>query len=804
RRSPATGFGGDRGTGVAFEHMVAVANAAGRDLWINVPHLATDDFITKLAQLIRFGSDGVNPYTNVVSDPLYPSLASNRQVFVEYSNEIWSNGDSFSQGNWAQEQATALGISKPQFNARRFCQAWQIFQNVFATESARVVRVAAVWTGLQSYTDPFLNEIAAYGPTLSPPQTPDVIAPTTYFGNGIQDWTYEKARQRAGSADPWFLKTNTFVDGVTVKPVSLPADDPYWIGTNITRHLDDTFTEWKRRLLSGATQSGGGPDATGIGGGFDWWLRASISNAFGSLRPIVAYEGGPSLYSDYLDGGDARDDGITTFLELLNRQPQFAALYRIHLNQAWAKGLRTHSAFVDVGAWGKYGQWGHLEYADENPDTAVKWRFIRDWPAEIAALRSIDAPLGDRPQFITPAKLPSAIYGRPYAHDIVVTNGTGALTLELIDQLLVNGLSVTNIAGSPPMLRLSGSPVAAGENFLFARVNDADGDPAWRTFSFKTVGGPGTILESNFEGTNPAQHLPWTPSYVVQTGLTYSGWSKGNGISPTAGNDALVWSQTMPADEASSTLGIAITNNAWWQFTLTPSIGHPSDLRQAEVRFTVRRIDYHAPRNYAVFTSIGGFTNGAAVFDTGHFTDDTDREFVFTLPDIGVYSNVTSAVSFRIIGYAGQYAGHRTSLRAFKVSANPALVQTAFNQWKFDHGIPATFPADSDDDHDGVPLLLEYALNLDPGIASTNGLPTGAISNNFLTLTYNKMKAATDLTYAAEVSGALTGAWSSASEDVDQIWSVTDLGNIEAVTARDKTAVSNAETRFMRLQVTQP
>jgi hypothetical protein len=804
RRAPATGFGGDRGTGVAFEHMVAVANAAGRDLWINVPHLATDDFITKLAQLIRFGSDGVNPYTNTVANPLYPPLATNRQVFVEYSNEIWSNGDAFSQGNWAQEQANALGISKPQFNARRFCQAWRIFQNVFAAESARVVRVAAVWTGLQSYTDPFLNEIAAYGPTLSPPQTADVIAPTTYFGNGIQDWAYAKAQQQAGTGEPWFFTTNTFTDGSTVKPVSLAANDPYWLGTNITHHLTETFTEWKRRLLSGATQTGGGPDATGIGGGFDWWLRTSISNAFGSLKPIVAYEGGPSLYSDYLDGGDVRDDGITTFLELLNRQPQFAAMYRIHLNQAKAKGLRTHSAFVDVGAWGKYGQWGHLEYADENPNTAVKWRFIRDWPGEIAALRSLDAPLGARPDFVTPAKLPTAIYGQSYAQEIVVTNGNGALAIQLIDQLLVSGLSVTNVAATPPRLRLSGTPFAAGENFLFARVHDADGDPAWRTFSFKTVGGPGTILESNFEGTNPAQSLPWTPRYVLQTGLTYSGWSRGGGIAVATGNDALVWSQNMPADEASSTLGLAITNNSWWQFTLTPTDGRPRDLRQAEVRFTIRRIDYHAPRDYAVFTSLSGFSNSAAVFDTGHFTDDTDREFIFTLPNIVAYSNVTSAVTFRIVGYSGQYGGHKTSLRAFKLSAAPGLVRTAFNLWKFDHGLPATATADSDDDHDGISLLMEYALNLDPATASTNGLPAGALSNNFLTLTYTKVKAATDLEYAAEVTGALPGLWSSSLADVDQNWLVTDLGNVEAVTARDITAVSNAAARFMRLRVTQP
>ena len=804
RRAPATGFSGDRGTGLAFEQMVALANAAGRDLWINIPHLATDDFITRLAQLIRFGSDGVNPYSTTVVSPAYPPLNTNRQVFVEYSNEIWSSGNSFAQGNWAQEQATALGLSKAQFNARRFCQAWRIFQSVFAGESARVVRVAAVWTGLQSYTEPFLNEIAAYGPTLTPPQSADVIAPTTYFGNGIQDWAYATAQQQAGTADAWFFYTNTFVDGATTKPVSLAANDPYWTGTNVTRHLAETFTEWKRRLLSGATQTGGGPDATGIGGGFDWWLRTAISNAFGALKPIVAYEGGPSVYSDYLDGGDVRDDGITTFMELLNRQPQFADVYRIHLNQAKAKGLRTHSAFVDVGSWGKYGQWGHLEYADQNPDSAVKWRFIRDWPAEVAALRQLDEPLGARPDFVTPAKLPTAIYCQPYMQDIVVTNGNGTLTLQAIDQLLVAGLTVTNLAGGPPRLRVSGTPAAAGENFLFGRASDADGDPAWRTFYFKTVGGPGTILECNFEGTNPAQNLPWTSRYVLQKGLTYSGWSKGSGIIATAGNDALVWSQNMPADEASSTLALAITNNAYWQFTLTPSPSQPLDWRKAEVRFTIRRIDYHSPRQYAVFTSLGGLTNGAQVFDTGHFTDDTDREFVFTLPNTATYADLTNGVTWRIVGYSGQYGGHKTSLRAFKLRADPALVQTGFNLWKFDHGLSPGTPGDSDADHDGIPLLLEYALNLDPTSASTAGLPAGAISNNFLTLSYTKVKAATDLSYATEVAGAITGSWSSAVADVDQTWLVADQGETEAVTARDKLAVSNAASRFLRLKVSQP
>jgi hypothetical protein len=260
----------------------------------------------------------------------------------------------------------------------------------------------------------------------------------------------------------------------------------------------------------------------------------------------------------------------------------------------------------------------------------------------------------------------------------------------------------------------------------------------------------------------------------------------------------------MPADEASSTLGLAISNNACWQFSLTPPPAQPLDLRKAEVRFTMRRIDYHAPRRYAAFTSIGGFTNGAQVFDTGYFTDDTDREFVFMLPNSAVYSNLTSAVTFRVCGYSGQYAGHKTSLRAFKLSADPAAVLTAFDQWKFNNDIPVTASADSDSDSDGIPLLLGYVLDLDPTAASVTGLPSGAISNNFLTLTYTKVKAATDIRYAAEAAGSVTGVWNSSSSDVDQSWLVTDHGSTEAVAARDKTAVNAAASRFMRLKVSQP
>jgi hypothetical protein len=226
-------------------------------------------------------------------------------------------------------------------------------------------------------------------------------------------------------------------------------------------------------------------------------------------------------------------------------------------------------------------------------------------------------------------------------------------------------------------------------------------------------------------------------------------------------------------------------------------------LRNAEIRITIRRIDYHSPRRYALFSSIDGFNGGAEVFDTGRFTDETDREFVFKLPDAAAYSNLTSAVTFRLVGYSGQYGGHKTSLRAFKLTADLATLPP-FARWKADHGIPSTAPDDSDTDNDLIPLLLEYGLNLDPQATSSNGLPSGGLTNGFLTLTYTRVKAATDINYTAEVTGALTNSWSSSLDDVEQAWHVFDLGDSEAVTARDKSSASNTASRFMRLSVTQP
>lgn len=84
--------------GQSIEWLIALANATGRDIWVNVPIFANEDYMTKLAQLLRYGSDGNLPYTNAQANPAYPPLKAGLKVYVEYANELWNWG--FQATHW--------------------------------------------------------------------------------------------------------------------------------------------------------------------------------------------------------------------------------------------------------------------------------------------------------------------------------------------------------------------------------------------------------------------------------------------------------------------------------------------------------------------------------------------------------------------------------------------------------------------------------------------------------------------------------------------------------------------------------
>lgn len=73
-----------------WEYLIMLANETGKDLYLTLPIKATDDYFRNLANLLRYGSDGVSPYTSSQADPAYPPLNPNLRVYLEVGNEIWN------------------------------------------------------------------------------------------------------------------------------------------------------------------------------------------------------------------------------------------------------------------------------------------------------------------------------------------------------------------------------------------------------------------------------------------------------------------------------------------------------------------------------------------------------------------------------------------------------------------------------------------------------------------------------------------------------------------------------------------
>ncbi|MBP3964728.1 S-layer homology domain-containing protein [Paenibacillus lignilyticus] len=78
--------------GVAWEYVIALANQTGKDIWINIPVAASDDYVKSLASLLKA--------------KLNPGI----KIYVEYSNEVWN--DLFTQQAYNKAAAIAEGAKE--------------------------------------------------------------------------------------------------------------------------------------------------------------------------------------------------------------------------------------------------------------------------------------------------------------------------------------------------------------------------------------------------------------------------------------------------------------------------------------------------------------------------------------------------------------------------------------------------------------------------------------------------------------------------------------------------------------------
>jgi len=153
--------------GAPLETIIRLANRLRADAWVCVPHQADNDYVEKMADLIREKLDG------------------DLRVWVELSNETW-NGI-FAQARYFRELGARGGFAprneyQGQLEAYsvRSVQAFRIFDHVFGGQKHRVVRVLSAqsvnpWTSetVLSFQDAFRHA--------------DALAIAPYFGNDFGD-----------------------------------------------------------------------------------------------------------------------------------------------------------------------------------------------------------------------------------------------------------------------------------------------------------------------------------------------------------------------------------------------------------------------------------------------------------------------------------------------------------------------------------------------------------------------------------------------------------------------------------------
>ncbi|MEZ6191615.1 MAG: hypothetical protein R3C45_10040 [Phycisphaerales bacterium] len=110
--------------GVALEYMIELCNELGADPWFCMPHLADDAYVYAFARQVRMR--------------LRPDL----NVYVEWSNEVWNS--QFPQHKWVQAVTSSDSLSEPfrQRWAQEANRDFDIWREVFAEESDRVIRLA--------------------------------------------------------------------------------------------------------------------------------------------------------------------------------------------------------------------------------------------------------------------------------------------------------------------------------------------------------------------------------------------------------------------------------------------------------------------------------------------------------------------------------------------------------------------------------------------------------------------------------------------------------------------------------------
>lgn len=296
--------------GVAYEWQIDLCNRVGADIWITVPHLTIEDY----------EANATNNYWTQLADLLKNNLNSDRNIYLEYSNETWSGGASFAQGDYCGSRGTSMGFDSDTYTAKFFFHVYaasrlhKVFMDKFSGQTHRIKRVIAGQAG--------------------------------GGWNGNMSW---------GTHVQCTALKNKLLNGTT----------------------DTRLNPWNAQpeYYTIANYCGGGLDGASSNIRTEWTasVSATVSNAQAALNTftydsvtymqLIAYEGGQHITTN-------SDDFATN--------PQSYDMYKEWLN-AMNDYYKLTMHYTQTGTWSSGGAWGAKNDTGQSLANAHKYRALLDW-----------------------------------------------------------------------------------------------------------------------------------------------------------------------------------------------------------------------------------------------------------------------------------------------------------------------------------------------------------------------------------------------------------------------------------------
>jgi len=312
--------------GVPVEVIVALANTLQRDMWVNMPHYADDEYIKEFAEYVADNLD----------EPL--------KTYIELSNETWNPG--FLGHFYVEQQGIDAGLNtvpeefsgsasrdeeyfaRLRFYSQRSVEIFKLWKNKFDGSTDRLVRVLGTQQGDTILTEQMIKHVGEHNV--------DAIAMAPYFWGCIE------------KTDACSNAPKSFADALTVDDVFDIIDQDVSVDPS---SLSGNITKIER--------------------------QAKITSKY-NLQ-LITYEGGQHLTTGILGRLELNESEKATYRALFkkaNRDPRMKQRYETLLN-AWKgfedQGATLFTMYTLPQSFYRFGNWGLKEHLNKTRKESPKY-----------------------------------------------------------------------------------------------------------------------------------------------------------------------------------------------------------------------------------------------------------------------------------------------------------------------------------------------------------------------------------------------------------------------------------------------